>query len=159
MKKWLKRIRGAVGMGLTWATGWGFVGGLLGVLLVAVGGGPVIALDFLLNSALAGFILGGSFSVVLAMEGRDRAFHEISLLRFTIWGAVGGLLVSAPLVLGTVGVGGWLAGPKLLVAASALAGLGAASAAGTLALARRADPLLESGEGVGLLEGELPDPS
>ena len=37
--------------------------------------------------------------------------------------------------------------------------MAASSAAGSLALARRADPLLESGEGVGLLEGELPDPS
>ena len=26
MKKWLRRIRGAVGMGLTWAVGWFLVG-------------------------------------------------------------------------------------------------------------------------------------
>ena len=137
-------------MGLTWATGWGFVGGLLGVLLVAVGGGPVIALDFLLNSALAGFILGGSFSVVLALEGRGRAFDGISLLRFTIWGAVGGLLVCAPLVLGMLGAAGWSVGLKLLVAASVMAVLGAGSAAGTLALARRAEDrqLLHAGADV-----------
>ena len=37
--------------------------------------------------------------------------------------------------------------------------MGAGSAGGSLALARRADPLLESGESAGLLEGETPDPS
>jgi len=29
MKKWLRRIRGAVGMGLTWAAGWALVGVLI----------------------------------------------------------------------------------------------------------------------------------
>ena len=42
MKKWLRRIRGAIGMGLTWAIAW-FVAGL-GLLLVVGqvgdGGGP-----------------------------------------------------------------------------------------------------------------------
>jgi hypothetical protein len=31
LKKWLRRIRGAVGMGLTWAVGWGLGGLLIGV--------------------------------------------------------------------------------------------------------------------------------
>jgi hypothetical protein len=46
MKKWLRRIRGAVGMGLTWAVAWfvvpatvGLVGRVLGLpILTAVGG-------------------------------------------------------------------------------------------------------------------------
>jgi hypothetical protein len=29
MKKWLRRIRGAVGMGLIWAAGWALVGVLI----------------------------------------------------------------------------------------------------------------------------------
>jgi hypothetical protein len=32
LKKWLRRIRGAVGMGLTWAAGWA-IGGVLIVVL------------------------------------------------------------------------------------------------------------------------------
>ena len=28
MRSWLKRIRGAIGVGVTWATGWGTLGGL-----------------------------------------------------------------------------------------------------------------------------------
>ena len=47
----------------------------------------------------------------------------------------------------------------VIIAARVVTLMAASSAAGSLALARRADPLLESGEGVGLLEGELPDPS
>ncbi len=34
MKEWLRGILGAVGMGLTWAAGWGLVGGGLMELLV-----------------------------------------------------------------------------------------------------------------------------
>ena len=36
MKKWLRRIRGAVAMGLAWAAGWTLVG-MLGVLPFALG--------------------------------------------------------------------------------------------------------------------------
>ena len=155
MRKWLKRIRGAVGMGLTWAIGWGFVGGLLGVLWLAVVETPATTLAFALAlfqaGALVGFILGGTFSVVLAMEGRGRAFDEISLLRFTIWGAFGGLLMWAPLALTLVGAAGWSVGGtdllELALTTTVLALLGAGSAAGTLVLARRADDsaLLEHG--------------
>ena len=62
MKKWLKRIRGAVGMGLTWAVAWFGVGAIVG--LVFVGGGGLA--ELLANSALfavAGCV-GGSAPVV-----------------------------------------------------------------------------------------------
>ena len=35
MKKWLKRIRGVIGMGLTWAVGWLGLGTILMLPLVA----------------------------------------------------------------------------------------------------------------------------
>ena len=139
MNKWLQRIRGAVGVGLTWAVGWGVVGGLLGLFFLALGSGPAIALALFTDSALTGFLLGGCFSVVLALEGRGRAFDEISLLRFTTWGALGGLLLWAPMALGLLGAAGWSVGLELLVTASVMAVLGAGSAAGSLVLARRGD--------------------
>ena len=37
MKTWLRRIRGAVGMGLTWAVGWALVGVLIGVSIEFLG--------------------------------------------------------------------------------------------------------------------------
>ncbi len=46
MRKWLRRIRGAVGLGLTWAVAWfvvpatvGLVGRVLGLPIVAAVGG------------------------------------------------------------------------------------------------------------------------
>ncbi len=32
MKKWLKLIRGAVGMGVTWAVGWSAIGAVFGLV-------------------------------------------------------------------------------------------------------------------------------
>jgi hypothetical protein len=46
---------------------------------------------------------------------------------------------------------------EILDTAVVMALMGAGSAAGSLALARRADPVLESGEEVGLLEEETSD--
>ena len=36
MKTWLKRIRGAIGMGLTWAVGWALTGLAIGVASIAL---------------------------------------------------------------------------------------------------------------------------
>ena len=155
MKKWLKRIRGAVGMGLTWAAAWGVVGAVIAVASVVLGPagteylilGPVMF-------ALPGFIGGASFSTVLGIAERHRTFDELSLPRFAAWGAVGGFVMS--LLLGVTS-----AGPvgSVAVAASIVALLGAGSAAGTLALARKADDreLLDAGAEVadiGLTEEE-----
>ena len=136
MKKWLKRIRGAVGMGLTWAAAWFGVGAVMG--LVFFGGVELLANA--LNSAVVGFIGGTSFSVALGIAEGRRRFDEMSLPRFAGWGAVGGLLVSM-LLLSNQGV----LGAVLIVGVFTL--LGAGSAAGSLALARRADDreLLKAG--------------
>ena len=56
MKKWLRRIRGVLGMGLTWAVGWGLTGLLIGVasillpwlrwdLFFEIFDAPLLALD------------------------------------------------------------------------------------------------------------------
>ena len=130
MKKWLQRIRGAVGMGLTWAVAWLGVGTilwavspLLPFLTVSLGG-----------VALGGFLAGATFSVVLGIAGRRRRFDELSILRFVGWGALGGFLLSTPLM--------FLQGGSVLIGlanGAILALLGAGSAAGSLGLARRAD--------------------
>ncbi len=162
MKRWLKRIRGALGMGLIWAAAWGsagmiFLSGLLvfGTAPVGVGLTTAIANSALL--ALAGLIGGAAFSVVLGITEGRRRFDEMSLPVFAgIGGTVGGLL-AVVLSLSTGGpftitlVGSLGTGAVFL--------LGAASAAGSLALARRADDreLLEHGADVadiGLTEEE-----
>ena len=158
MKKWLKRIRGALGMGLTWAAGWSGVV----VILALVGevSGTFGVLNFVYSVVLfgmVGFVGGAAFSVVLGITEGRRRFDEMSLRRFAFWGAVGGLLVSMPL--------SWVSWSSAFESAEALGVgvvltlLGAGSAAGSLALARSADDreLLEADADiadVGLTERE-----
>ena len=151
MKKWLRRIRATLGMGLTWAAAWFGVGALIGL----VGGVGAVALA--ISWAQIGFVGGVIFSTLLGiLEGRRR-FDEMSLPVFAgIGGTVGGLIAFG-LTLTAVGpvtltlVGLFNTGVVFL--------LSAGSAAGSLALARRADDreLLEHGADVsdiGLTEEE-----
>jgi hypothetical protein len=128
MKKWLRRIRGAIGMGLTWAAAW-FGAGLILLLVVGVGAADV---PFPLFFGLLGFLAGVTFSGILGIVEGRRRFDQMSLPRFAVWGGVGGLLLSGILALAT-GLGG-----ELLVLGPSFALSGAGCAVGSLALARRA---------------------
>lgn len=99
MKRWLRRIRGAIGMGLTWAAGWAVVGVLIGVTSILLPGLPWDAFFRVFDAplpalAVPGFVGGAIFSVVLGVAGRRRRFEELSLAGFAAWGAVGGLLLA-----------------------------------------------------------------
>jgi hypothetical protein len=137
MKKWLRRIRGAIGLGLTWAVAW-FGAGMMLLLVVGLDAADV---PFPLFFGLLGFLAGAIFSGVLGILGRRRRFDEMSLPRFASWGALGGLLLSGILVVA--------AGPdgEFLVLGPVFALAGAISAAGTLTLAKRAQEreLLDAG--------------
>jgi hypothetical protein len=128
MRKWLRRIRGAIGMGLTWATAW-FGAGLILLLVVGVGAADV---PFPLLFGLLGFLAGVTFSGVLGVFAGRRRFDQMSLPRFAAWGGVGGLLLSVALAAAL----GWDA---FLVLGPIFALSGAGCAAGSLALARRAE--------------------
>jgi hypothetical protein len=129
MSKWSRRIRGAIGMGLTWAAAW-FGAGMILLLVV----GPDAAdVPFPLFFGLLGFLAGAAFSGLLAILGARRRFDQMSLPRFAAWGALGGLVVAGGLVLAMGPPGEFLG----LGAVFAVAG--AISAAGTLALAKRAE--------------------
>ncbi len=150
MKRWMRRIRGAIGMGLTWAAAW-FAAGM--VLLVIVG--PDAAdVPFPLFFGLLGFLAGVTFSAILGMVERRRRFDQMSIRRFAIWGGVGGLLFSGIFVsAASLGLG------TLAVLAPVFAISGATCAGGALALARRAADATALGasmdlESVGLTEQE-----
>jgi hypothetical protein len=129
VKKWLRRIRGAIGIGLTWAAAW-LVAGLMLLLVVGAGAADV---PFPLFFGLLGFLAGATFSGVLGILGRRRRFDQMSLPRFAGWGALGGLLLSGIFVLAAGLAGEFMVlGPVFTMA-------GAISAAGTLVLARRAE--------------------
>jgi len=166
VKGWLRRIRAGFGMGLTWAAGWGIVGGLIELIANII---PGLAWTSLIDIwpvtlAIPGFVGGVVFSTVLGIAGRNRRFDQLSLPRFAAWGAVGGVLMSLlPITLVAVGVltpdatvDVWRFTAELL---APLALLGAASASATLALARMSEDrdLLDVSEDVadvGLTEGE-----
>ncbi len=150
MKKWLRRIRGAIGIGLTWAAAW-FGAGLILLLILPVGAADV---PFPLFFGLLGFLAGVTFSGVLGIVEGRRRFDQMSLPRFAVWGGVGALLLSGIFVLAT-----GLGGDAFLVLGPVFALSGAGCAAGSLALARMAEDreLLDTGEeaaDVGLSEKE-----
>ena len=143
MRRWLKRLRGTLVMALLWAVGWGLAGLLIGVssLLLpwlpwdaffAVFDAPLPAL------AVPGFFGGALFSVVLSLGERRQRFDELSVRRFAGWGALGGLLLSmiptSALLLGSSPR--WPLAAIIMVPVTLLS---AASAAGSLWLARRAN--------------------
>jgi hypothetical protein len=136
MKKLLRRIRGAVGMGLTWAVVWGTAAVLMGLLV-----DPDGSMDemWVAIGAYPGFLGGVVFSAVLAVAARRRRLDELSLARGAAWGAAAGLLVgSIPFVLGDPLTDRplWLVGAVVI---GSITLLSAASAAGSLALARKAE--------------------
>jgi hypothetical protein len=130
MKKWLRRIRGAIGMGLTWALAW-FGAGMVLLLVVGFGAADV---PFPLGFGLLGFFAGVAFSAVLVLAEGRRRFDQMSLPRFAAWGGLGGLVLSGIFV-PVAGLGA----DVLLVLGPVFALAGAACAAGSLALARMAE--------------------
>ncbi len=160
---WLRRLRGVVGMGVIWAVGWAVAGLLVGVAsrllpwlpwdaFFAIFDAPLPAL------AVPGFMGGMLFAGVLMVVGRRRRFEELSLLRFTAWGAVGGLLLAlVPIAMAAVGLAtlNFPGGPWRFTAAIAgpLVVLSAASAAMSLLVARQGQHReLPAGEDAALRE-------
>jgi hypothetical protein len=128
MRKSLRRIRGAIGMGLTWAAAWSVVGSAPRWLF-----GFNADVPFPLVFGVLGFISGLTFSGILFLAEGRRTLDQMSLPRFTVWGAVGGILVSALFTR----MASLSAGDVLMVAPT-FAVACAISASGSLALARRA---------------------
>ena len=128
MRTLLRRIRGAIGMGFTWAAAWSAVGFVPRWVF-----GIESDLPFPLLFGALGFIAGGTFSGILMLTESRRRLDQLSLPRFAAWGAIGGLLLSALFVRGaSYGLG------EVLAITTTFAVACAVSAAGSLAIARRA---------------------
>ena len=143
MSNWLRRIRGALGMGLTWAIAGFLLGGVI-ELIHNIWPNPIGSAVDIWPAVLAypGFVGGVAFSAVLGVAGRRRRFDELSLPTVAAWGALGGLIVSLiPAAMVTLG----LATPNVPLWQLTLGLLGpfgiggAIAASGSLALARSAD--------------------
>ena len=128
MAAWLRRIRGAIGMGVTWAAAWSAVGLVPRWVLGFNADAP-----FPLVFGVLGFFAGITFSVLLLLTKGRRRFDQMSLPRFAGWGALGGLLLSAAFAkAASLEWGDMLAIAPTFAAACALC------ASGSLAIAKRA---------------------
>jgi hypothetical protein len=149
MKSWRERVRGALGMGVTWAVGWAPIGALYGAAMGILPGFGLLEASIMgatMFGAL-GFVGGGLFSTVLVITNGRRRFEELATPSFAAIGTVGGValgvlgLLSRQVLIGGGGLG--LLESVVIVGITGL--LGTASAAGTLAIARRADDGLLAG--------------
>src|SRR4051812_26457098 len=129
MRNWLRRIRGAIGMGITWGAAWA-VAGMVPRWVFGINADAPFPLIF----GVLGFIGGIVFSAVLALTEAGRTLDEMSLPRFAGWGAIGGVLLAALFARAvSLGLGDVLAvAPTFAVAC-------AVCASGSLAIARRAE--------------------
>ena len=131
MGKWLRRIRGAIGMGFTWGAAWAAAGSVPRWIFGFNADAP-----FPIIFGVLGFIAGIIFFALLVLTERRRTFDQLSLPRFAAWGALGGVLLSAIFTrMASLSAG------DALVIAPTFALACAVSASGSLALARRAAKL------------------
>ncbi len=130
LRKLAKTIRGMLGVGLTWGVAWAALGALLGwtVLLlrpqdIDAGESPGRIAAIL---GIAGLISGAGFALALSLLERGRTLRDVSLARVALWGATGGAIVP---LLSSV--------PESQMLWTCP--LGAGLAAGSVAIARRAE--------------------
>lgn len=130
MKKFIRWLRGALGIGLTWGVLWVGLGMVLILIIKVVdpgqigpGEGPAETLPIL---GLVGLLSGIGFAGILSLAERRRTLRELSVGRAALWGLLGG--VGIPLLLGAGASMGWLTGP-----------MGALFAGASVAIARRGE--------------------
>jgi hypothetical protein len=162
--KWLRKLRGIIGMGLLWGVIWGLLGFLLGTLQVIPAVLGLTPLPFivtrLISSAFGWGIWGGlsgaTFGGALMIAEGRRSLTELSVARIGFWGALGGLTLPV-----LVALAGFVSRPGVIriLPGFALAGatLGAASAVSMLWVARRASRGEAAASGEALLSAGLPE--
>jgi hypothetical protein len=108
MPELLRRLRGAIGIGMTWGVLWAVIGLALGLIIGHLRPGDIgpgeglgkVAVVF----GLLGLCSGLSFAGILSVAERRRTIHELSLGRVALWGSVGA--AALPLLFGTDGAWG-----------------------------------------------------
>jgi hypothetical protein len=126
-------------MGVAWALGGAFVGGIMELIANFVPALNTIDMWIPLF-AMPGFVAGAVFSVVLGIAARRRKFNELSLPQFAAFGAVVGILLGAVAIANGFALHG---APVWLNAALAIGPVSiftTVAATGTLALARLGEP-------------------
>lgn len=91
MTKSLRRIGGAVGMGVAWALVWAPIAVLIGTTIID----PDNSMDEMWPAigAYPAFLCALVFSAIVALAERSRRLNEVPLVRAGAWGAVAGVVV------------------------------------------------------------------
>ena len=139
----MRKVRAVLVIASVWAALWFVLGLVLGVVLMPwwasdVRPPPFIELPIML--AIWGAFSGAAFAILLIVTDRRGSLATLSGARFATWGGLGTVVLPLVLILVEAdqrpwGRDDWVAF-SIFVVCSALAG--AACAAGTLALAKRA---------------------
>lgn len=129
MSSFWRRVRGVAGTAVIWGAAWftvalGWTGFTMWGLL-----SPGMILGGSLAIGVAGVISGTGFAVALGIAGRRSTLDELRYLKVAALGALGGIVVWAPILLSEPMTG-------VLPVVGIVGFLGAISSAGTLAIAR-----------------------
>ena len=91
----LRRLRGLVGISLTWAVLWVPLGWLASVVDAVARGRPVEALFWsdVRTLMTIGAICGFLFGMVLAAAAKRKTFEQLTLGRTALWGVAAGMVI------------------------------------------------------------------
>ena len=155
----LQRLRGVFGIAVTWATGFGAIGGAVALVLrVAVSAGlklpalmaghmASVMLSIVARYGLIGVGSGATFAVVIMVAERRQTIGSLSPGRIARWGMLAGLVGGTTVIASTMAwYGGVHIAPQrlagLLVGAAAVTGvLGLGAARASLRIARHDERL------------------
>ena len=132
----MTRVRGAIGIGVTWALAWGGAGAVMVIgIVLATGSRPDP--PFPLMFTALGFIAGVIFSGVVAFAERGRPVARLRVPRVAAWGAAVGVVLATAFVLAVASGGDRAFLWNLVFLAPIIGSAAAGTAAGCLLLARR----------------------
>lgn len=128
MGSWLRKLRGAIGLSLTWGVGWSAVAAVLLAIIGLIDPGSIDPGDVtgMLQVFFAlGVISGAVFSMALSLLEHRKSIAELSTGHMAAWGAIGAALL--PLFSPVADSQGLIMAP-----------IGALFASGSVILAKRA---------------------
>ena len=105
MTRFLRRLRGLLGVGITWGTLWAAIGAGVGVVVGLVfpdawdGANPIV--EWAIGMGLYGLVSGLGFGLFLSLRDGRKTILELSMRRAVLWGVLGA--VAVPLLFGALG--------------------------------------------------------
>ena len=98
MKGLLRRLRGLLGVGLTWGALWSAIGAGIGLVITIVRPDPFALTNpifvWALGMGLYGLVSGVGFGSLLSLREGRKTILDLSLRRAAIWGVLGAATVS-----------------------------------------------------------------